>query len=160
MFFLRSRIEFCERSWCLLLLRLAVHTKTSGQNTPHWFCHTSNHLEYLNSYFGFHVCLYFSPSSILRPSVCPKTNSSFTKCHFQKFLVCVRSEIYAFWVTLRHLWSMRQGKVEINALQYFTRHSWSAFIKTHYSVSSPPQCWSQAVVRVSTPRMYPQAGSS
>ena len=27
------------------------------------------------------------------------------------------------------------------------------------SIPSPPQCWSQAVVRVSTPRMYPQSRS-
>ena len=35
--------------------------------------------------------------------------------------------------------SMRQGKAEIHALQYFARRSQSAFIKTLISVSSPPQ---------------------
>ena len=34
--------------------------------------------------------------------------------------------------------------------------SWGVFIKTHYSVSLLPQYWSQAVVRISTPRMYPR----
>ena len=38
---------------------------------------------------------------------------------------------------------MKQSRVEYN--------------KTHFSVSSPPQCWSQAVVCVSTPRMYPRS---
>ena len=32
------------------------------------------------------------------------------------------------------------------------------YTKTSFSVSSPPQCWSQAVVCVSTPRMYPRSG--
>ena len=61
-------------------------------------------------------------------------------------LVCVKSEKYAFWVFLRALWSMKQGKAEIHALQYFARQSRSVFIKTRLSVSSPPQCWSQGVV--------------
>ena len=32
------------------------------------------------------------------------------------------------------------------------------YTKTSFSVSSPPQCQSRAVVCVSTPRMYPQSG--
>ena len=57
----------------------------------------------------------------------------------KSFLVCVKGEKYAFWVTLRTLGSMRQCEAEIFALQYFVRQSQSAFIKTHFSVSWPPQ---------------------
>ena len=38
------------------------------------------------------------------------------------------------------------------------RPSIVTYVKTHFSISSPPQCRSQAVVCVSTPRMYPQSG--
>ena len=36
--------------------------------------------------------------------------------------------------------------------------SQTTYTKTSFSVSLPPQCRSQAVVCVSTPRMYPRSG--
>ena len=40
------------------------------------------------------------------------------------------------------------------------RTSQATYIRTYFSVSSPPQCWSEAVVCVIAPRMYPQRASS
>ena len=57
----------------------------------------------------------------------------------------VQSEKYAFWVTLRPCCSVRQGRAELCKLQYYARHSQATYIKTQSSVSSPPQCRSQAV---------------
>ena len=53
---------------------------------------------------------------------------------------------------------MRQGKAKIHVLRYLARRSRSAFIETHFNVSSPSQSRSQAVVCVSTPRMYLRSG--
>ena len=36
----------------------------------------------------------------------------------KSFLVCVKSEKYAVWVTLRHLGSMRQGKAKLSTLHH------------------------------------------
>ena len=47
----------------------------------------------------------------------------------RSFLVSVKSEKYAFWVTLRPLGSMSQGEVKIHALQYSARRSRAAYIK-------------------------------
>ena len=71
-------------------------------------------------------------------------------------LVCVKSEKHAFWVTLRLLGPMQQGKAKLHTLHYQSRQSRAVYIKTHFSVSLPPQFWSQAVVCVSIPRMYPR----
>ena len=125
-------------------------------------------LYYLNNYFVIHVWLSFHPPSILRPSVrpfiCPSVGTLTPGSAVgsqndtnKSFLVCVKSEQYAFWVTLRPLGFMRQGKAKIQALWYFARQSQSASIKTHFSVSLPPQCWSQALVCIGKPRMYPQS---
>ena len=78
----------------------------------------------------------------------------------KSFLVCVKSEKYTFWFTLSHLGSMRQGKAELNTLHYQARQSQAAYIRTHFSVSSPAQCQSQAAMCVSTPRMYQEAPKS
>jgi len=118
---------------------------------------------YLNNYFNFHVCLSFRLLRlfiVLRPSVWKLTPVSAVgsqNVNNKSFLVCVKSEKYVFWVTLRLLGSIRQGKAEIPALQYFMRQSPSAIIKTHLNFSLPPQCWSQAFVCVSTPRIYPRS---
>ena len=58
----------------------------------------------------------------------------------KSYLVCLESEKYPFWVTLRPLGFIRQGKTEVKSNHIF---------KTHFSVSSPPQCWSQAVACIS-----------
>ena len=62
-------------------------------------------------------------------------------------------------VTLRPLGSKRRGKIKLRALHYHIRLSKAKSIKTFFSVLSPPKCQSQAVVRVSTPRIYPQSGN-
>ena len=64
----------------------------------------------------------------------------------ESFLVCDQSEKYAFWITLRHLGSMRQGKAELCTLHCMARQSQATYMRTHFSVSSPPKCQSQAVV--------------
>ena len=73
-------------------------------------------------------------------------------------LVCVKSEKQAFKVTLRVLGSMRGGKAKLCTLQYQARQNQPIYIKTYFSVSLHFQCQSQAVLYVSTPRMYPQSG--
>ena len=100
----------------------------------------------LNNYFGLHVCLSFRTEIKL--------------FLYLQYLVCVKSEKYAFWITLRLLGSMRQGKTKLRTIYYKVRRSRDANIRTHFSVSSPPQCWSQEVVCVSTPRMYPRTSTS
>ena len=68
---------------------------------------------YLNNYFDFHVCLSFRRPSV-RPSVrkITQVTAVITQNVTNKScLLCVMSEKYAFLVTLRLLWSMRQGKV-------------------------------------------------
>ena len=47
----------------------------------------------------------------------------------RSFLLSVKSEKYAFWVTLRPLGSMSQGEGKIHALQYSARQIRAAYIK-------------------------------
>ena len=119
---------------------------------------------YLHNYFNLHIC----PSLRRRrrrrhvtsrhtfklpiPAV-DSQNVSNKSC-----LACAQSEKYSFWFTLRPLGSMRQGEAELHTLQYQARWNQATYIKTQFSVSSPLQCRSQAVVCVSTPRMYPRSG--
>ena len=56
------------------------------------------------------------------------------------------------------LGSKRRGEAELHTLQYQARWNQATYIKTQFSVSSPLQCRSQAVVCVSTPTMYPRSG--
>ena len=125
---------------------------------------------YLNNYFDFHVCLSFRPPSVRKLTSIPaviQQNVTNKSC-----LVCVMSEKYAFWITLRPQSDRcRRGEAEVRILDFKT--TWSEFqkasqtateqgnakyIKTHFSISSPPKSWSQAVVCVRTPRMYPRSG--
>ena len=101
-------------------------------------------------------------------SVCPYVTSRpitscLVMCNFQvgsqsipnkSCFVCVKSEKYAFLVTLRPLGSIRWGETKLRTLHYWAWRNWATYIKTHFSISSSPQCRSQAVVFVSTPRMY------
>ena len=51
------------------------------------------------------------------------------------------------------------GEVKLSYIHYNIRQDETKllkYIKTQFSVSSPPQCRSQVVVCVSTPRMYPR----
>ena len=86
-------------------------------------------------------------------------------------LVCVMSEKYAFWITLRPQSDRcRRGEAEVRILDFKT--TWSEFQKanqtateqgnaeriSNQNVCSPPQSRSQAVVCISTPRKYPRSG--
>ena len=108
---------------------------------------------HLNNYFGLHVSLsnhdfvshtlgfYVASQNVINKS----------------FFVCVKSEKYAFLVTLRPLGSMQQGKAKLRTIHYQARQSQALYIRTHFSVLSLFQCQSQAVVWVSTPWIYPQS---
>ena len=112
----------------------------------------------LNNYLWLHGCLSFRTTYVhtwVRHTL--GISASSQNVTNESFLLCVKSEKYAFWVTLRHLGYMPQGKAKLSTLHYWARWSGAAYIRTHFSFSSPPQCWSQAVVCVSTPRMYPQS---
>ena len=111
----------------------------------------------LHNYFNLHVCpsirrrrrptFEFSIPDVVSHSVTNKSS-----------LICVKSEKYAFLVTTRPLGSKRWGEAELHTLQDQERRSQATYTKTSFSVSSPLQCRSQAVVCVSTPRMYPRSG--
>ena len=65
-------------------------------------------------------------------------------------MVRIKSEKYAFWITLTpQLDRCCQGKAEVRIINFKT--TWSEF---HHLTQS----WSKAVVCVSTPRMYPRSG--
>ena len=88
---------------------------------------------YLNNHFNLHVCL----SILFRlRAICPcvqKLTPVFAvgsqNVTNRSFLVCVKSEKYALWVTLRPLGSIRQGEPEIHAILYCARGSQAALIK-------------------------------
>ena len=130
-------------------------------------------MSHLNNYFDFHVCLSFH-----RPSVrlCVRKLTSIPAVVQQNVtnkscLVCVMSEKYAFWITLRPQSDRcRRGEAKVRILDFKT--TWSEFQKanqtateqgnaeriSNQNVCSPPQSRSQAVVCVSTPRKYPRSG--
>ena len=75
---------------------------------------------HLHDYFNLHVCL-----SLQRPSVSVGVLSDFTiptvasqNVSNKSSLECVKSEKYAFCVTLRLLGSMQQGKAKLRTIQY------------------------------------------
>ena len=72
--------------------------------------------------------------------------------------VCVKSEKYAFLVTLKPWGALDEEKLYIHYNIKGGEAKQAMNTKTSISVSSPPQCWSQAIVCFSTPRMYPQGG--
>ena len=71
-------------------------------------------------------------------------------------LVCVKSKNYAFLVTLGSLGSISQGEAELRILQLLGKAKPTINIKTHFSVTSPPQNQSQAVV-AHLECMYPRS---
>ena len=102
----------------------------------------------LNNYFNFHVCLSFLRplSSVLHVSVCrcvrkitqipAVLSQNFTN---KSCLVCVMSEKYASWVTLRPQWDRyRQGETKVCLLNF--KMTWLEFQKT--SQTAPE--WSEA----------------
>ena len=116
------------------------------------------------------MCVY------VRLCMCLKTSSSscrsITKCQCKSCLMCVMSEKYAFWVTLRpQSDSCRQGEAEVHIFDF--KATWSEFQKAsqtateqgnaelgilNFKKTSSLQSRSHAVVCVSTPRMYPRSG--
>ena len=99
------------------------------------------------NYFNLHVC----PSLRRQRMSCPVLNSIpavvSQNVTNESYLVCVKSEKYAFLVKLRPLGFMRQGEAKLRT-----------YIKTYFSVSSHPQCQSQAILCDSITRMYPRSG--
>ena len=67
-------------------------------------------------------------------------------------------DIHGFLVTLQSLGSISGGEAELYTLQYLRGRSQATYSKTSFSTSSPPQCWSQAVVCISIPKMYLRSG--
>ena len=114
---------------------------------------------YLNNYFRLHFCLSFR-SYICHTSIFSNSCSGNPKCQDKSCLACIKGEKYVVWVTLRPLGSIRRGETELRILQYGVKWSQATYIETHFSVSAPSQSWSQAIVCVSTPRMYPRSDFS
>ena len=92
------------------------------------------HNTYLNNYFDFHVCLSFRrrvPCSVFRPCVRklpPIPAAVWQNVTNKSCLVCVKSEKYAPWVTLRPQWDRcRQGEAKVCILDIKT--TWSEFQK-------------------------------
>ena len=85
----------------------------------------------LNNYFNFHVRLSFRPPSVLRrpPSVRNFFSISASvsqNVNYKSCLVCVKSEKYASWFTLRPQWDRcRRGEAEVRILDFKT--TWSEF---------------------------------
>ena len=91
----------------------------------------------------------FRPFRPVRPSVRPSVRPCVRKLTpvsavgsqnvtNRSFLVSVKSEKYAFWVTLRPLGSMSQDEVKIHALRYSARHSRAVYRDAHmFSPSTP-----------------------
>ena len=87
---------------------------TLQQHDEKWsYASTSVHL---NNYLRLHVCLSF------HGYVCGYVGHTLgfsvasQKVANKSFLVCVKNEKYAFWVTLRLAVSMQQGKAELCTL--------------------------------------------
>ena len=97
-----------------------------------WKCNTANscsdHSINLNNYFDFHVCLsirlWFRGSVRLNlTSISASLSQNVTN---KSCLVCVKSEKYASWVTLRPQWNCcRRGEAEVRILDFKT--TWSEF---------------------------------
>ena len=68
----------------------------------------------LNYYINFHACLSFRPCF---GKISSNSRSSITKCHGKSCLIGIKSEKYAFWVTLRPLEFMRQ-LVKLRSMHY------------------------------------------
>ena len=49
---------------------------------------------------------------------------------------------------------MRQGEAKLPKLRWWASQRQTIYIKTHFTISSPPQCWFQAVVCIRTSRIY------
>ena len=68
----------------------------------------------------------------------------------QEWKICIVGHLQTPWVN-----KARQGQDP--CIIILRKAKPSSVYQTYFSVSSLPQCWSQAVVCVSTPRMYPQS---
>ena len=86
----------------------------------------------LINYFNIHVCLSFRrPPSSIREFVQKLTTMPAVVAQNvvnQSCLVCVMSEKYAYWVTLRPQWERcHRGEAEVHILDFKT--TWSEFQK-------------------------------
>ena len=92
---------------------------------------------YLNNCFNFHVRLSFRPSVFRPPSVRNFFSISASvsqNVNYKSCLVCVKSEKYASWFTLRPQWDRcRRGEAEVRILDFKT--TWSEF---HMSSQTAP----------------------
>ena len=87
---------------------------------------------HLNNYFDFHVCLSIRPWFWLRFRGSVRPNLSSTPASVSQnvtnksCLLCIKSEKYASWVTLRPQWDRcRQGEAKVRILNFKT--TWSEF---------------------------------
>ena len=82
-------------------------------------------ISHLNNYFDFHVCLSFRPFSVLRPCVRKLTSIPAVvqqNVMNKSCLVCVTSEKYAIWVTLKlHSDCCCRGEAKVHTLCLSTK---------------------------------------
>ena len=136
----------------------------------------SSEISNLNNYFDFHVCLSFCLSTV-HPFVrklAPIPAVVLQNVTNKSCLACIKSEKYASCVTLRPQCDCcHQGEAEVRILNF--KITWSELqeasqtateqglylageFQIYSIVTSPPHCRSQAVVCISTPRMYLRSG--
>ena len=118
------------------------------------------------SFFSITKCVLISGNlhNYLKAHVWPSLQS------WRQQLYHKMSQIKVAWNVLRvktmnsgsssdPLESKRRGEIVLHTSLYWARWSCEACIKTHSSISLPPQqCQFQAVVCVNTPKMYIQNG--
>ena len=92
---------------------------------------------YLHSCFNLHVCRQWRPVVLLSHFQFLLLYHNMSPLH--RYMVCVKREKYAFFVTLRTLWSMKPGRAELCTVRYFARRRQITFINTHLSISSSSQ---------------------
>ena len=91
-------------------------------------------------------------------TVCPHFRVWLHALIFQFLQSCFKmAQIKVSWYVLR-VKNMNSSLPLETLCVHEARQSEAMYIKTHFSVQSPPQFRSQAVVCVSTPRMYPRSG--
>ena len=73
-------------------------------------------------------------------------------------LICVKSQKYPFWVTLSPPGIYEAMSNQATYITFLASWGQARYIKTHFSVSSPHQYRSQAVVFISITRMNPRSG--
>ena len=91
---------------------------------------------HLNNYFNFHVCLSFRCPCVRKLAPIPAVVSE--NVTNKSCLVCVMSEKYASWVTLRPQWDRyRQGEAEVRLLRDDSKNGYDSdrqnfYLKFHH----------------------------